>query len=419
MRARHLVIGFGVLTGAACAPRGPARGPVPAAVRPGIEVLLTDSAHLVRGARVGLLTNHTGVDRAGRRDVDLLRAAGVAVTTLFTPEHGFRGTEDRPDLADTADSATGLPIYSVYGATRTPDLSALDSVDVLLIDLQDVGARYYTYPSTAVLMMRDAARRGVRVVILDRPNPVGGTAVQGTMPAPPGELPPAGGFLPVPMRHGMTLGELARFANTELGVGADVVVVPAGGWRRGLYYDATGLPWVRPSPAMPGLESALHYPGLCLFEGTNLSVGRGTDVPFQVVGAPWLDPPRVLARLRIGEGGTRKREGLDGVAISATTFTPREPTDAKYGGVAVRGLRLRVTDRGRYDPTRAAVALLAAIRAVHPDSFQFRDGRFDRLAGDERLRGAIASGVAPSLVWGAWDARLRWFKERRAKYLLY
>lgn len=419
MRARHLAVGFGVLAWAACASRGAVPGPTPAAVRPGIEVLLADSFHLVRGRRVGLLTNHTGVDRQGRRDVDLLLAAGVAVTTLFTPEHGFRGTEDRPDLANTSDSATGLPIYSVYGATRTPDVSALDSLDVLLIDLQDVGARYYTYPSTAVLMMRDAAPRGVRVVILDRPNPVGGTAVQGTMPVPPGELPPSGGFMPVPMRHGMTIGELARFANVELAIGADVVVVPAGGWRRGLYYDAVGLPWVRPSPAMPGLESALHYPGLCLFEGTNLSVGRGTDVPFQVVGAPWLEPGRVLQALGIGEGGSGKGEGLDGVEVSATTFTPRDPTDAKYGGVEVRGLRLRVTDRSRHDPTRAAVALLAAIRATHPDSFRFREGRFDRLAGDERLRGALESGAPPSRIWREWDARVAWFKERRAKYLLY
>jgi uncharacterized protein YbbC (DUF1343 family) len=416
MRARHLVVGFGVI-GAACAPRAPVGGPGPATVRPGIEVLLSDSFHLVRGRRVGLLTNHTGVDRTGHRDVDLLRAAGVGVTTLFTPEHGFRGTEDRPDLADSRDSATGLPIYSVYGATRTPDVSRLDSLDVLLIDLQDVGARYYTYPSTAVLMMRDAARRGVRVVILDRPNPVGGTLVQGTMPAPPGALPPSGGFLPVLMRHGMTIGELARFANVELGVGADLVVVPAAGWRRVLYYDGTGLPWVRPSPAMPGLESALHYPGLCLFEGTNLSVGRGTDTPFQVVGAPWLDPARVLTRL--AEGGRGTSDAVSGVAIDTISFTPRDPTDAKYGGVSVRGLRLRVTDRSRYDPTRAAVALLSAIRATHPDSFQFRDGRFDRLAGDERLRAAIASGTPPSRVFQEWDARLRWFKDRRAKYLLY
>ena len=419
MRARHVVIGFGVLAGAACAPRGPARGPVPAMVRPGIEVLLSDSVHLVRGARVGLLTNHTGVDRGGRRDVDLLRAAGVAVTTLFTPEHGFRGTEDRPDLADTKDSATGLPIYSVYGATRTPDLSALDSVDVLLIDLQDIGARYYTYVSTAVLMVRDAARRHVRVVVLDRPNPIGGAAVQGNVRPATGELAPFVGFLPVPMRHGLTLGELVRLANAEFTLGADLVVVPAAGWRRELLYDETGLPWVRPSPAMPELESALHYPGLCLFEGTNLSVGRGTRLAFQVVGAPWLEPRRVLEALGVGDGGRGTGDELAGVEIAAVEFTPVDPTDAKYGGITLPGLRLRVTDRSRYDPTRAALALIAALRAVHPDSFRFRAERFDLLTGDPDVRAALSQGVEVAAVWRAWDGDLRRFKNRRAKYLLY
>lgn len=419
MRARHLVIGFGVVIGAGCAPGGPAPAPAPAAVRPGIEVLLTDSAHLVRGVRVGLLTNHTGVDRAGRRDVDLLRAAGVAITTLFTPEHGFRGTEDRPDLADTADSATGLPIYSVYGATRTPDLSALDSIDVLLIDLQDIGARYYTYASTAVLMMRDAARRRVRVVVLDRPNPIGGTAVQGNVRPRTGELAPFVGFLPVPMRHGMTLGELARLANGEFALAADLVVVPAAGWRRELLHDHTGLPWIRPSPAMPELESALHYPGLCLFEGTNVSVGRGTPLAFQVVGAPWLEPQRVLQALGVGEGGRGRGEALAGMEIAAVEFTPADPTDAKYGGVTLPGLRLRVTDRSRYDPTRAALALITAVRAAHPDSFRFRAERFDVLTGDPAVRASLEQGLELATVWSGWDGALRRFKDRRAKYLLY
>jgi len=419
MRARHFVIGFGVLAGTACAPRAAVRAPVPALVRPGIEVLLSDSVHLVRGVRVGLLTNHTGVDRAGRRDVDLLRAAGVTVTTLFTPEHGFRGTEDRPDLADTADSATGLPIYSVYGATRTPDLTTLDSVDVLLVDLQDVGARYYTYVSTVVLMMRDAARRHVRVVVLDRPNPIGGAAVQGNVRPATGGLAPFVGFLPVPMRHGMTLGELARLANAEFTLGADLTVVPAAGWRRELLYDHTGLPWVRPSPAMPELESALHYPGLCLFEGTNLSVGRGTPLAFQVVGAPWLEPQRVLQVLGVGEGGRGKGEGLAGVEVTALAFTPRDPTDAKYGGETLPGLRLRVTDRSRYDPTRAALALIAAMRAAHPDSFRFRAERFDLLTGDRDVRAALWQGVELDAVWRGWGGELRRFKNRRAKYLLY
>ncbi|MGH7671987.1 MAG: exo-beta-N-acetylmuramidase NamZ family protein, partial [Gemmatimonadales bacterium] len=253
MRAHRLVWVMGSL---ACA------APTTAQVRPGIEVLLTDSAHLVRGKRLGLLTNHTGVDRRGHRDADLLIAAALRLKALFSPEHGFRGTEDRAGLADGTDSATGLPIYSLYGGSRTAARAALDSFDVLLIDLQDIGARYYTYISTAAQLMRDAARAGKRVIVLDRPDPIGGRGVQGNVRARAGDPDSAFvGFLPVAMRHGMTLGELARMANDVLGIGADLVVVPAAGWTRGTLYDRTGLPWVKPSPNMPDLESALHYPG--------------------------------------------------------------------------------------------------------------------------------------------------------------
>jgi len=255
--------------------------------------------------------------------------------------------------------------------------------------------------------------------VLDRPNPIGGVAVQGNVRPATGELAPFVGFLPVPMRHGMTLGELVRLASAEFALAADVAVVPAAGWRRERLYDETGLRWVRPSPAMPELESALHYPGLCLFEGTNVSVGRGTALAFQVVGAPWLEPRRVLEALGVGEGGSGKGEGLAGVEIAPVEFTPVEPTDAKYGGVTVPGLRLRVTDRSRYDPTRAALALIAALRAVHPDSFRFRAERFDLLTGDPEVRAALSRGVAPAALWRAWDGELRRFKNRRAKYLLY
>src|SRR5712671_5250585 len=271
MRAHHLSL-FWLFLGS---------GSVAAQARPGIEVLLTDSAHLVAGKRVGLLTNQTGVDRTGRRTVDVLAAdPSVRLVMLFSPEHGLRGTDDRPGAARAVDSATGLPIYNLYAPKQRSDSAALDSLDAVLVDLQDIGARYYTYVSTAVILMERAARRGKRVLVLDRPDPLGGDLVQGNVRERPAAEQTFVGFLPVPMRPGMTLGELMLLANDVLGIRARLTVVPAAGWRRDMYFDATGLPWVRPSPALPELESALHYPGTCLFEGTNLSVGRGTPLPF-------------------------------------------------------------------------------------------------------------------------------------------
>ena len=404
MRAHGLVI-LSVLT---CGGQAQA----PPTVRPGVEVLLSDSLRLVQGQRLGLLTNQTGVDAAGRRDVDRLLADGLRLVALFSPEHGFRGAEDRPGLPDAIDSATHLPIYSLFGGSRTAATQALDSIDVLLIDLQDVGARFYTYPATAAQLMGAAAARGKRVVVLDRPDPVGGDVVQGNVRAAIGDpVKDFVGFLPVPMRHGMTLGELLRLTNDALALHADVTVVPAAGWRRGVSYDSTGLPWIKPSPNMPSLESAFHYPGTCLFEGTNLSVGRGTDEAFQVVGAPWIDARRILAAL--------PAQALEGVAVTAADFTPHAPTDGKYGDVPLHGVRLRVTDRSRYDPTRLAVALLVALRAVHPDSFHIRAEWFDVLSAGPELRLAIDSGRTAPEIWSRWSDALAQFQRSRAKYLLY
>src|SRR5216683_107736 len=401
-----------LVIGLACA------GPAAAQVRPGIEVLLSDSIALVTGKRVALLTNQTGVDRLGRRDIDLLRGApGVRLTLILSPEHGLEGAVDRPGLPDALDPASGLPIYSLYGGTPLPNIAALDSVDLVLVDLQDVGARYYTYPVTAVLLMAEAARRGKPLVVLDRPNPIGGQAVQGNLASAAHAIERIGDALPVPMRHGMTLGELLELANDVQRLHARLTVVPATGWRRAMYADDTGLPWVRPSPNLPDLESALHYPGTCLFEGTNLSVGRGTGFAFQVVGAPWLDTGAVLPRLR--GGGRWAQEGLNGVELSGVAFTPRGPTDGKYDGVELRGIRLHVTDRRRYDPTRAAALVLAAIRAAQPDSLRFDAARFDRLAQGAELRRAILADRTADAIWREWDGPLARFRRLRAKYLLY
>ena len=381
-------------------------------VRPGIEVLVTDSARLIAGKRLALLTNQTGVDRSGRRDIDILRAIpGVRLVLLLSPEHGIRGIDDRPGLPDGTDSATGLPIYSMYGGTPLAAIARLDSVDVVLVDLQDIGARYYSYPPTAVLLMQEAARRRKQLVVLDRPDPVGGDLVQGNI-AMGAMITRVEGHLAVPMRHGMTLGELLRFANRELSIDARLTVVPAEGWSRSMYYDDTALPWVRPSLNMPSLESAEHYPGTCLFEGTNLSVARGTPFAFQVVGAPWLDTASVLR-------AWRARGQSAGVDAVGDTVTPRFPTDGKYDGVALRVIRLRVTDRDSYDPTRAAVALLAAVRATHPKEFRFADDRFDRLAGGSALRNDLLRGDQLSVIFKEWDGALARFRAVRLKYLLY
>jgi uncharacterized protein YbbC (DUF1343 family) len=393
-----------------CSPPAPqAQTASPARVRPGIDVLLSDSVRLVRGRRVGLVTNQAGVDSRGTSDVTRLRDAGIDLVALFSPEHGFRGAADPgAQVASSVDSATGLPIYSLYGASSAPTDAMLHGIDVMLVDLQDAGARYYTYLFTTVQVMRSATRMGLPVVVLDRPDPIGG-AVQGNVLDP--AFASTVGYLAVPMRHGMTLGELARLARADLAVGGKLSVVPVSGWERRPVLDETGLPFIPPSPNLRSIESLLHYPGLCLFEGTNLSVGRGTDAPFEQIGAPWLDTTAVLARIR----GAR----LPGVTFRGVSFTPTRPGDSKYGDTLVAGIRLEVTDRNTYDPTVSAVYLLAAVRASAAGRFAWLPAHFDRLAGGPRLRQQLEGGTDPSAIVAGWKEELERFRERRRLYLLY
>jgi uncharacterized protein YbbC (DUF1343 family) len=378
-------------------------------VRPGLEVLLRDSLHLVRGRRVGLVTNQGGIDGNGVHAVERLRAADVNLVALFSPEHGFRGTAAPGEaVASSKDSASGLPIYSLYGRTSAPSDSMLVGIELLLVDLPDVGARYYTYLSTTVEVMRAAARRSIPVILLDRPNPVGGL-VQGNL------LDTAYrsfvGLLAIPMRHGLTLGEMARLAQSDLGLTASLLVVPVAGWQRTQELDEAGLPFVPPSPNLQTLESLFHYPGTCLFEGTNLSVGRGSDAAFQQIGAPWLDTTAVLARIR--------GAGLPGVRFESVSFTPRRPGDGKYADSLLAGIRLRVTDRDRYDPTVTAITLLSTVLQLQPDRFRWSPPQFDRLAGGSALREQLTRGAAVADIAGGWAEQRSAYLERRRPFLLY
>jgi uncharacterized protein YbbC (DUF1343 family) len=359
----------------------------------------------------GINANHTGRTIAGESSIDVLhRRTDVELVALFAPEHGLRGTADAGErVVDGVDEKTGLTVYSLYGATRQPTREMLQGVDALVFDVQDIGTRYYTYVWTMALAMQSAAEHGVDIVVLDRPNPIGGTHVQGNVLRP--GYATFVGLHPVPMRHGMTAGELARLVNTEFGVNARLHVVPVQGWRRALWYDHTQLPWVPPSPNMPDLESATHYPGTCLFEGTNLSVARGTPIAFQQLGAPWLNNEEIVRRLNARR--------LHGVRFEAVSFTPQNAADRKFNDQAVRGVRFITTDRATYDPTIAAIALLVEIQRLHADELTFHVAHFDRLAGTDRVRQQILAGADVQDITATWREQIERFDTLRRKYLLY
>lgn len=380
-------------------------------VRTGIDVLLAEGAGPLRGLRVGLITNHTGLTADGASTIDALHGMpDLELVALFGPEHGLRGSAEAGEhVADGRDERTGLPIHSLYGETRAPTPAMLQGLEALAFDIQDIGTRYYTYVWTMALALQAAGEAGIRFVVLDRPNPIGGDLVHGNVLEP--EYATFVGLYPVPMRHGFTAGELARWLNAEHGFDADLHVVPVRGWQRSVWYDETGLDWVAPSPSMPSLESAAHYPGTCLFEGTSLSVGRGTDHAFQQIGAPWLDAPALVARLRAAD--------LPGVAVDTVSFTPLDPSDGKFGGESVRGIRYTVTDRAAYDPVATSIETLVALRALHPEELTFIEAHFDRLSGTDAVRLALLAGGTTADITATWPAQIDAFDATRVRYLLY
>ncbi len=382
----------------------------------GCERLLASSA--LDGKRVGLVCNPASVDGELRHVADLFaRHPKAKLSALFGPQHGFR-SDVQDNMIETRhgqDDVRRVPVYSLYSETREPTAEMLAGLDALVIDLQDVGSRIYTFIYTMANCLIAARKHGVKAIVCDRPNPIGGDAVEGPMLLRGYES--FVGQYPIPMRHGMTIGELAQLFNTEFGLGANLEVVKMDGWRRDMYFDATGLPWVIPSPNMPTLDTAVVYPGTVLFEGTNVSEGRGTTRPFEITGAPWPIAERFAEQMNA--------LALDGVFFRPAVF---EPTFQKHAKTACAGCQMHVLDRRAFKPVEAGVALIAAFRAAGPGQFAWRQPPYeyehtkmpiDILAGSSELREQIEAGVRAQDIARSWTASVGEFVKTRDRYLMY
>lgn len=382
---------------------GPAPAPRPAPVLSGIDVLRASGFEVLRGKRVGLVTNHTGRARDGATTIDLLHGAkDVKLVRLFSPEHGIRGILD--SAVPSSRDETGLEIASLYGETRRPTDAMLEGIDTMVIDLQDIGARFYTYTTTTAYVMEEAAKRKISVVILDRPNPINGFQIEG--PTLDKAALSFVGYFPMPIRHGMTLGEMAKLFNAENKIGADLTVVALKNWNRDLWFDATGLPWINPSPNMRNLIQATLYPGIGAIESTNLSVGRGTDTPFEQVGAPWID-------------GVALADALNARAIPGIRFYPVRftPASNKYANEECGGVFMVVTDRAAVRPVRVGVELATILSKLYGAKFELEAA--ERLFGSKEGIARIRAGADPSEIVNSWAAGEGRWRLLRAKYLLY
>ncbi len=372
----------------------------------GVDVLKAENFRRLAGRRVGLVTNHTGITADGETTIDLLASAkNLSLVALFSPEHGIRGTLDQAVIKSDRDQKTGLPIYSLYGETNRPTGEMLEGIDTLVYDIQDVGVRFYTYETTLAYVLEEAAKRKIKVVVLDRVNPINGWMVEG--PALDKEVASFVGYFPgSPIRHGMTVGELALLFNEEKQIRADLTVVPIAGWRRDLWFDDTNMPWVNPSPNMRNLLQAMLYPGIGAIEYSNLSVGRGTDTPFQQVGAPWIDGRRLAARLNARQ--------IPGVTFYPTWFTP---TSSKYQGERCGGVFIVITDREALRPVRVGVEVAAAIHGLYGDQLQLDPNV--KLFGTDKVLTAIKKGEDPARIAASWAADEGRWRLLRNKYLVY
>ncbi|MET0399943.1 MAG: DUF1343 domain-containing protein [Longimicrobiaceae bacterium] len=398
----------------AATPPAPSRQ---AGVVPGLEVLVRDSMHLVRGKRVGLITNQSAVTRSGELAADLLaRTPGVRLVALFGPEHGIRGELEAGETVTAGrDSRTGVPVFSLYDRTQRPTAEELANVDVLVYDIQDIGARPYTFVWTMAMAMEEAARRRIPFVVLDRPNPITDAADGPVMHLDVRNVTQViTGYYTVPLRHGMTSGEIARYYNADAKVGADLHVVPAEGWRPDVFFDATGLPFVRPSPNIRSVAAELTYSGLVLADGaTNVHTGRGTDEPFTTFGAPWLDAARLLQAIA--------KYDLPGVRFVPQQIRPtRDPAVyTQYRDTAFTTLRLEVTDRAAFRPVYTTLVLLSEAKKQAPQRFRIQNTGFTQMIGSTWAREAFDRGEDPRVIQRRWDEEMRVWLQQTRPYRLY
>jgi uncharacterized protein YbbC (DUF1343 family)/CubicO group peptidase (beta-lactamase class C family) len=374
----------------------------------GIDVLESQSFEALNGKRVGLLTNQTGIDAAGRRTIDVLaHAPGVQLKTIFSPEHGVTGALDTTNVGNAVDAATNIPVYSVYGATdqsRRPGIELLKQLDTVVVDLQDAGVRFYTYETTLGYFLEAAAQAGISIIVLDRPNPITGAFVQGPMSEPGREN--FVNYGPIPVRHGMTLGELAQMFNAERNIHAKLTVIPMQGWMRGDWYDSTSVEWMNPSPNLRSLLEATLYPGMGLIEGTNVSVGRGTDTPFELLGAPWINGRELAQYLNARQ--------IPGVRFVPISFTPET---SNFKGQICHGVNVVLTERDFLDSPELGIELASALYTLYPQQFHM-EKMLDILA-NKAVYDALARGEDPRRIAVEWADALRHFEQIRQRYLIY
>ncbi|MBN1639022.1 MAG: DUF1343 domain-containing protein [Ignavibacteriales bacterium] len=385
----------------------------------GSDRLVSEYLHLIENKTIGLITNHTGLLSNGVHLVDtLVKLKNVSVEVLFAPEHGIRGdAADGSHISDEIDEKTGIKIISLYGSTNKPTPEMLDGIDILIFDIQDVGVRFYTYISTMYYALEAAAENNIKIIVLDRPNPIGGVQVDG--PIRDDELRSFVGIAAIPIMHGMTIGELAKMFN-EGGmlkdkIKADLTIITMKNWKREYYYDDCKLRWVKTSPNIPNLATAIVYPGMCLIEGLNVSEGRGTYTPFITIGAPYINSNELIEEI--------EEQGIEGIEIVPTEFTPKVipnmASSPKYEDEICYGIKIQITDRGIFEPVKFGIKVIYAIFKLYPDKAEFRSNSINRLFGKKYFQEMILAGKTPEQIINVWQDELNKFKEYRTNFLLY